>query len=171
MRLGTGERTAGKIEPSGWLRYWWNHNIKHFFSTHMFPCVAYEGVRRAVSSFLHPIICLSWQSSPSSFLRKALGMVRCMLIRTAIGKRRGPSLQNKDAKEAVQLNRGNRCHLQCFRTSCLVSLHCSRNRWVSYGSCVRLTNPCRWLASHMTSLNGTRCLCLYSTNLACDTAL
>lgn len=58
--------------------------LKHFFSTHMFPCVACEGVRWAVSSFLYPIICLSWQSSSSSFLRKALGMFRWMLIRTAM---------------------------------------------------------------------------------------
>lgn len=43
------ERTAGKIEPSGGLRSGWNHNLKHFFSIHMFPCVAYEGVRWAVS--------------------------------------------------------------------------------------------------------------------------
>lgn len=29
----------------GGLRSGWNYNLKHFFSTHMLPCVAYEGVR------------------------------------------------------------------------------------------------------------------------------
>lgn len=48
--MGTGERAAGKIRPSEWLRSGWNHNIKHFFSTHMFPCVAYKGINE---QFLH----------------------------------------------------------------------------------------------------------------------
>lgn len=104
----------------------WIKPIWSTFFTHMFPCVAYEGIRWAVSPCLCPIICSSWQSNSSSFLRKAVGMFGWILLRTATGNRRGPRLWNKDAKEAVQLKRGNQCCPWCFRTSCLISLHCSR---------------------------------------------
>lgn len=162
MQQGAGKRMGGKVEPSGWLSCWWSHNLKSLFQIHRFPVWPMKVPGKLFLPFFTQRYVYPDKVVSAASWGRALGRSIWVLTRTATGNRRDSEIRMQ--REQFCLNRGNQCNLWCFRTSCSVSLHCSRNVWVPCGCCAIPASPSGWLKS-LASL-GTLDACIYTVPIS-----